>query len=283
MDRQAEQLKELRTIIAAQQELLRIALYLMSEGPIKYANTELKCTLEHDQVRATAAVAMGAGQSLNTIMKLSDGDGIGVRYLYPIARSVVEGFINGAFFVTQPVEVSQRALEHRKFAYWKHQNRVVGSGKFMIALGVQDPKGAAAKLHPEFAGKGNDSWTTLDAVSRINKIGNVVRASGATLIGAYGGIYAVSSEIIHGSVYGMSYFFSAHSKEQTVEAFRAATLEQVIDILIAVSHASSGFLSAFANVQKLGQFVLAEHDMFKRLFKVSTGDDWEAVAPEGSE
>ena len=144
----------------------------------------------------------------------------------------------------------------------------------MIALGVQDPKAQAAKLFPDFAEKGKESWTSLDAVSRINKIGKVVSASGGALMGAYGGIYAVSSEVIHGSLYGMSYFFSAHKKEETVEAFRAATVEQVIDILIAVSHASSGFLSAFANVQKLGQFVLAEHDMFKQLFRVSTGDDW---------
>lgn len=49
MDKQAEQLKELRTIIAAQHELLRIALYLMSEGPIKYRGTEFKCTLAEDQ------------------------------------------------------------------------------------------------------------------------------------------------------------------------------------------------------------------------------------------
>lgn len=274
MDTQAAQLTELRTIIAGQQELLRLALYLMSEGPITYADTELICALAEDQARATAAVAMGVGQSLNTIMKLSEGEGIVVRDLYPIARSVVEGFIDAAFFVTQPVEVSQRALEHRHFAAWKHHNRIVGSGEFMIALGVQDPKAQAAKLFPDFAEKGKESWTSLDAVSRINKIGKVVSASGGALIGAYSGIYAVSSEVIHGSVYGMSYFFSTHRKEETVEAFRAATVEQVIDILIAVSHASSGFLSAFANVQKLGQFVLAEHDMFKRLFKVSTGDDW---------
>lgn len=73
----------------------------------------------------------------------------------------------------------------------------------------------------------------------------------------------------------MSYFFSAHVREQTVEGFKSGTVEQVIDILIAVSHASSGFLSAFANVQKLGPFVLAEHDMFKRLFRAATGDDWQ--------
>ena len=82
MGKQVEQLKELRTIIAGQQELLRIALYLMTEGPIKYADRELKCELAEDQVRATTTVAMGSGQSLNTIMKLSEGEGIVVRDLY---------------------------------------------------------------------------------------------------------------------------------------------------------------------------------------------------------
>lgn len=274
MDKQAEILKELRTIIAGQQELLRISLYLMSQGPIVYGGTELKCALEENQVRATCAVAMGAGQSVHTILKLSDDQGIGIRDLYPIARSVVEGFINAAFFVTQPVEVSRRALEHRHFAAWKHHNRIVGNGDFMIALCVKDPKAEAANLFPAFTGKGKDSWTTLDAASRINKVGQIVPASGGALMGAYAGIYAASSEIIHGSVYGMSYFVSTHVREQTVEGFKTGTVEQLIDILIAVAHGSSGFLSAFANVQKLGQLVLAEHDMFKRLFEAATGDEW---------
>lgn len=275
MDKQAETLNELRTVIAAQQELLRIALYMMTQGPIAFSDQELKCSLEEDQVRAACAVAMGAGQSLNTILKLSDDQGIGIRDLYPIARSVVEGFLNAAFFVTQPIDISRRALEHRHFAAWKHHNRIIGNGDIMIAIGAANPKTEAARLFPDFAGKGKDSWTTLSAVDRINKIGKVVKASGGALIGAYAGIYAVSSEIVHGSVYGMSYFFSTHVREQTVEGFKSGTVEQVIDILIAVSHASSGFLSAFANVQKLGPFVLAEHDMFKRLFRAATGDDWQ--------
>jgi hypothetical protein len=274
MEKQAATLKELRAVIAAQQELLRLALYLMSQGPIVFGGTELKCTLDEDKVRATVAVAMGAGQSLNTILKLSDDEGIEIRDLYPIARSVVEGFINAAFFLTEPLEVSRRALAHREYAAWKHHNRIIGSGDFMISLGAEKPKEVAAKLFPDFVGNGKDSWTSLDVVSRINKVGKVARASGGAFIAAYGGIYAVSSEIIHGSVYGMSYFFSAHLKEQSVDAFKLSTVEQVVDILIAVSHASSGFLSAFANVQKLGPFVLGEHEIFKRLFKVATGDDW---------
>ncbi|AVO43554.1 hypothetical protein [Simplicispira suum] len=71
-------MKELRTIVAAQQELLRIALYTMTQGPIAFGGQELKCILEEDQVRATCAAAMGAGHSMNTILKLSDDQGIGI-------------------------------------------------------------------------------------------------------------------------------------------------------------------------------------------------------------
>lgn len=42
MDKQGETLKELRTVIAAQQELLRIALYMMTQGPIVFSDQELK-------------------------------------------------------------------------------------------------------------------------------------------------------------------------------------------------------------------------------------------------
>ncbi|EFF74772.1 hypothetical protein [Achromobacter piechaudii] len=62
-------------------------------------------------------------------------------------------------------------------------------------------------------------------------------------------VYAVSSEIIHGSVYGMGYFMSAHNpRNESVEAFQAGTEAQGVDILTAVIHATSGFLSAFATV-----------------------------------
>jgi hypothetical protein len=276
MSERAKNLEELRAVIRGQLELLRLTLYVMSEGPTIYKGHPFSCALEEDKARATAAVSMGAGQSLNTILKNSTARGIAVRDLYPIARAVVEGFINAAFFTTQSVEVSQRALSHRYYAAWKHHNRVVGSGEIMFTVG-SDPnlRETIAKNFPEFSGRGNDSWSNLDAASKIDRIGKVVRASGGALLGAYGGIYAVSSEIIHGSVYGMSYFISVHGSEvPTTETFLAATEEQLVDILTAVGHAASGFISAFANVHKFGPLILDEHELFKRLFKAATGDDW---------
>ncbi len=283
MSDRAKKLEELRAVIQGQLELLRLTLYVMSEGPTFYKGQPFSCAFEEDKARATAAVSMGAGQSLTTILHNSTERGIAVRDIYPIARGVVEGFINAAFFSTQPVEVSRRALDHRFYAAWKHHNRIVGAGEFLLSLGAdRDPRATVAKKFPEFSGKGRESWTNLNTPSRIDRIGKVVPASGGALLGAYAGIYAVSSEIIHGSVYGMSYFMSVHgSEERTVEKFLASTEEQVIDILLAVGHAASGFIAAFANVHKFGPLVLDEHELFKRLFKAATGDDWIGGEPAG--
>lgn len=285
MSKQTKKLEELRAIIQEQLELLRLTLYVMSQGPTLYKGQPFACVLEQDKARATAAVSMGAGQSLNTILKNSTATGIAIRDLYPITRGVVEGFINAAFFTTQPVEVSQRALSHCSYAAWKHDNRVVGTGDFMFTLGSDpDPKVTIANNFPEFSGKGQDSWSNLNAPSKIDRIGRVVQASGGALLGAYAGVYAVSSEIIHGSVYGMSYFMSSHgSKEATTEAFQAGTEGQMIDILSAVAHAASGFIAAFANVHKFGPLVLDEHELFKRLFKAATDDDWVGGDPSERE
>ena len=269
-------LQELREVVERQQELLRLVLYVLSQGPAEFMGEQFVNNLDWDKTRAVAAVAMGAGQSMNTVLKLSQEEGIGVRDMYPIARSVVEGFVNAAFFVTQPIEVAQRALRHKDYAAWKHENRVIGSGDFMITLGSEsDVRPFLEKQFPEFSGKGQGSWTNLDVPSRIRCVGETVKAAGGALLGAYGGIYAASSEIIHGSVFGTAYFYSVHTGDpKTEEGFKNGVLQQRIDILSAVTHAASGFLAAYGETQKFGPLVLAEHELFKRLYRAATGENW---------
>lgn len=269
-------LQELREVISKQQELLRLVLYILSEGQAEFLSQRFTSTMEWDKARTVAAVAMGAGQSMNTLLKLSYEEGIGVRDMYPIARSVVEGFVNAALFVTQPVEVARRALRHKDYAAWKHANRVVGSGDFMIKVGSNDNiRPFLEKEFPEFVGKGRESWTNLDIPSRIRCVGEVVQTAGGALLGAYGGIYAVSSEIIHGSVFGSAYFYCIKTDDLTAEKeFKRGVLEQRIDILSAVTHAASGFLAAYGNTQEFEAFVLAERELFKRLYRAATGESW---------
>lgn len=266
---------ELRSIIGAQQEMLRMALWVMSQGPLDFFGQKVACVLSRDQVRAATATALGAGQSTNTILAGSSNAGIPVRDLYPIARAVVEGFINASFFLTQPVEVSERAMKHKDYAAWKHTNRSIGNGDFAFRLSTApDPKAAVADLFPDFAAKGQESWSSLDVPSKINRIGKVNGRSGGALLGAYALVYAVSSEIIHGSVYGMSYFMSAHNEgEHSVEAFHEGTKAQVVDILTAVIHAISGFLSAFATVHQCNPLADVERVLFRRMYKAVSGED----------
>jgi len=272
-------LQELRVAIAKQQELVTLVLYLLSEGPAKLFDQPLESKLDRDQARAVAASAMGAGQTTNTILKLSHENGIVVRDMYPLARSVVESYVNAAFFATQPIEVSQRAIRYKDFAAWKHANRVIGSGDFMIAIGSQDQiKPFLDKEFPEFAGKGHGSWTNLDVPSRIRLVGEKVAAAGRALMGAFGGVYAISSEIIHGSVFGTAYFYSSGTGDpKSDEGFRRGVLQQRIDILSAVAHAASGFLAAYAETERMGPLVLTEHELYQRIFRAATGDDWETT------
>ncbi|MBS0425797.1 MAG: hypothetical protein JSR41_00750 [Proteobacteria bacterium] len=272
-------LQELREAIAKQQELVALVLYLLSEGPAKLFDQPLESKLDRDKARAVAATAMGAGQTTNTILKLSHESGTVVRDMYPLARSVVESYVNAAFFATQPIEVSQRAIRHKDFAAWKHANRVIGSGAFMIAIGSQQQiKPFLESEFPEFAGKSQGSWTNLDVPSRIRLVGEKVAAAGRALLGAYGGIYAISSEIIHGSVFGTAYFYSSGTVDPTSdEGFRRGILQQRVDILSAVAHAASGFLAAYAETESMGPLVLTEHELYKRIFRASTGDSWETI------
>jgi hypothetical protein len=64
-------------------------------------------------------------------------------------------------------------------------------------------------------------------------------------------------------------------KDRTsVESFRHGVQEQLIDILSAASHAASGFLAAYANIENFGPIVLDEHELFKRMYKTATGEKW---------
>ncbi len=268
-------IKELCAIISAQQELLRLTLWVMSQGPADFFGHKVTCRLGWDQVRAATATSLGAGQSIKTILAGSENVGIPVRDLYPITRAVVEGFINASFFVTQPVEVSERAMKHKDYAAWKHTNRSIGNGDFAFRLSTDpDPKATAAKLFPEFTGRGRDSWSSLKVPSKINCIGKIDGRSGGALLGAYALVYAVSSEIIHGSVYGMSYFMGAHNPgNESIEAFQAGTEAQVVDILTAVVHATSGFLSAFATVHECKSLADTERKLFRRMYKAVSGEE----------
>jgi hypothetical protein len=169
--------------------------------------------------------------------------------------------------------VAARAIRYIDFAAWRHHNRKFGSGDFSIEVHSDpDPQATLAQKYPEFSGKGNGSWTNLDVPSRIRQVGELAgRRAASRLLVAYGLIYSISSEIIHGSPFGASYFYSAHLKgERTTEAFQAATVRHLEKIFIGVLHAGCGYLTAFFGQQNMQAPLKAEENIFMRLLELST-------------
>jgi hypothetical protein len=260
-------------LLQEQLELLRVALFVATQGPAEMAGTQLRCSLEPSVVSASQPIAMCAGQSVNTILRCLDWRGIPVRDLYPIARSAVESFINAAFLVSQDSAASERALRYVKFRYWKQHNRTVGEGVFTLKLSSsRTPTDSTPEEFEEFTENRQDTWTKLALPSRINRVGQAAgRKAGSRLLAAYTLIYSVSSEVIHGSPFGVSYFYSAGAPT-SVEEFQQATVRQIEDILVAVAHAAAGYLSTFFTHQSMKVAVSAEQDIFNKLLAIEGVD-----------
>lgn len=266
-------LDALRGLTMLQQELLRVALFVAGEGPTNFEGEKLVCSLRDGQRRASTLLAMAAGQSVETLLQMAKLRGIPVRDAYPVARSAVESFVNASYLLAASDRVATRAIRYVDFASWRHHNRKFGSGEFSIELRSDpDPPSTLAREYPEFSGKGKGSWTQLDVPSRIRCVGELVgRRSESRLLAAYGLIYSLSSEVIHGSPFGASFFYSGHTAgARTVEAFRAGTVRHLEEILIAALHAGCGYLSAFFEKQGMQAPLAAEEKIFKRLLVLST-------------
>ncbi len=266
-------LDALRGQAMLQQEFLRMALFVASEGSTTFEGETLRCTLNDGQRRTSTFLAMAAGQSVETLLRMAKLRGIPVRDAYPIARSTVESFVNASFLLSESDQVAERALRHVSYAAWRHHNRKFGSGEFALEVN-SDPDAAAtlAREFPEFSGKGKGVWTTLDVPSRLRRVGEIAgRKAGSRLLAAYGLIYSLSSEILHGSPFGASYFYSAHlAGEESTEAFISGTARHLEEILIAVLHAHCGYLATFFGLQGMKAPLAAEEKLFARLLELST-------------
>jgi hypothetical protein len=268
-------LPALHELAERQLGLLNLVLYLISKGPAEFQGVEIACSLPQSKAKATALLAMGAGQSVKTLLNISHWRGIPVRDMYPIARSSVESFVNAAFVAVENESVAKRACDYIPYAAWKNMNRRVGSGRFSLEISVGPSSSDDREAEfSEFIGKGNGTWTKLDTPSRIRRVGELGGSrAGARLLASYALIYGLSSEIIHGSPFGVSYFFSAHSDSGlSLDAFERATEKQVEDIFVAVLHAVAGFLCAFFSTNELAGPAAAEQAMFDRLLEMNGAD-----------
>lgn len=264
---------KLRSLALLQQELLKKALHLSSHGSLQHEGRTIACKMPENKRKASTMLAMTAGQSLTTLLEFSSKKGIPIRDCYPIARSAVESFINASFIVSAPENVAERSMHHVQFGAWRLSNRKFGIGAYEIDVASSpDNSKELEERFPEFSKDG--SWTKLSVPDRIHKVGTLnSNKAAARLTAAYGLIYYLSSEVIHGSLFGASYFYTCHlGTEASTEAFQEGTIRQIEEILIGVLHAACGYLSAFYSCQGIDVLAEEEQRLFDLLLEISTDE-----------
>lgn len=265
-----ERLNALKSIVEGQMELLRVALYVATQGPTVYQGESLNCRLNEAKQKTSQPIAMSAGQSVHTILKCADWRGIPVRDLYPIARSAVESFINAAFLLVEEEAVAERAMRWVSFRAWKQTHR---AGRYTLRAGESDISLPAE--FSEFKAFKDSDWTSKKVPERAERVAQIAgKRAGYRLLAAYDLIYPLSSEVIHGTPFGVNFLYQAHlPTNPTVEDFRHATAIQVEDILVAVAHAVAGYLATFFRSLNMSAPHLAEQELFNRLLKLEGVED----------
>lgn len=268
-------LDALRDLLGQQMELQRLVMYLAGIGPVEYSGERLECTLTGAKLKTSTLLALAGGQSQNTILRMSGLVGIPVRDAYPIGRSIVETFANAAYLVLADESVAERAVRHVRYANWKFFNRKVGSGEVSYAfyLNPELPPDVASQF-AEFEGKGAlGSWTNLDLPSRILHIQKLSDSHGASapLMASYGLIYHLSSEIVHGSPFGVDFFYRGYDfdPDSPVEGFRRSTRGNMEEILLAAALSGCGYLWSFFSSQGMKEPLSATEKVRDQLIRLS--------------
>ena len=254
-----ECIAKVQALIEQQLQLLTLSLFICDKGSADFSDEELVCSLSEQVRTVVVSMSLAGGQSIGTILQSTHKRGIPVRDCFPIARSVVETLINAAYVLAGGDSLAEKAIRHTQQRFYRDMDKKVGRGEFQLHISatpppVVDDQVWLKKAIEEFTtSRGREkSWTDDSVPMRIEKIGQtlgVIPASG--FLGAYALVYADSSEIIHGSLFGIQLFYRGRAKQpENVEEFRALTARHLEGILFALFLALNSYLRAFCMLQK---------------------------------
>lgn len=254
-----ECIARVQALIEQQLKLLTLSLFICDKGSADFSDEELVCSLSEKMRTVVVPMSLAGGQSIGTILQSTQKRGIPVRDCFPIARSVVETLINAAYVLAGSEPLAEKAIRHTQQKFYRDLDKKVGRGEYELRItatpkpSVTDQAGLKAAIEEFTTARGREkSWTDDSVPMRIEKIGQALGAAPASgFLGAYALVYADSSEIIHGSLFGIQLFYRGRAKPpENVEEFRSLTAQHLEGILLAVFLALNSYLRAFCTHQK---------------------------------
>lgn len=208
-----EELKEaLRAVLAEQSRVLDQLIHDLSKtDPIDDELQEIANTI--------VLMLQSVGVSVHSILRLTEFVDMAIKDCFGISRTVSEMCINIAYIAASDGEVARRARAHALQKQFRDFDRSTNAADVGISVrsnaipDVSEIPGLSEALAIFTDKKGREirDWATDSLDDRIRKVASISARASTSLAGSKFSIYRHSSELLHGTYFGVVYFWTSPS------------------------------------------------------------------------
>lgn len=264
------------------------AIELKSElTSLMYAQTRLLDFLIHQLVEANELneeqtfiaetikiMLQSIGVSIHSILKLTESLDMAIKDCFGIARTVSEMSINVAYIASSDVGVARRAQMHALQKTYRDFHRTSENSEIKIEVRAKKTPTRedigdlpeALEMFTNKKGKEVRTWSPKTLDQKIKIIGKFNKKASMSLSVSKFAIYRHSSELLHGSYFGVRYFWTSPSgaKLDRADVENNWVYSHLITIFTAVFFGTAGVIETC--VQKFDIPDLNKHldELFKK-------------------
>ena len=222
-------------------------------------------------------MAQAVGVSINSVLRLTDTRDMAIRDCFGIARSAAETAVNLAYIAIAGSTAAERAIQHARQKRWRdlhRQGRLAGdltiSVQRKIDFPASDFPGLVEDLSNFTTKNGGEvrDWTPLTIQDRIDLVHASCPAAAKLLGGAIFSIYRPSSELLHGTFYGVNYFWQGSRDAPVTSAVEFDSLwieEHFVTLASTLLFAAGGAIEAVAAARSWGSHVERQRSILESL------------------
>jgi hypothetical protein len=267
---------QFREVVQSQTRLLDALIQLLSDRLDEPINEDQEAV-----IRVTILMIQAFGVSVHSVLKLTEEPDMGIRDCFGIARSATELAVNICYIAAAGRTAAGRAERHAFQKSYRDLKRSGSVGGFTLkiertSLPRIDEIPGLSDAMAEFTGsRGQElsSWTPLNISSRIDAVRHICENSALCLAGATTSVYRHSSEILHGTYFGVVHFWSASGSRATTRTrFNEVWREHLTTILTGVFFAAQGIVVLFDQLFTCEPISVAQRDLNGRMSALIAAD-----------
>lgn len=243
-------------------------------------------------IRVPILMLQAVGVSIHSVLALTQSRDMAIRDGFGIARSAVETAVNAAYIAVGGEPIADQAVRHMRQKRWRDLSREGNIGGWRmtvsrdVGLTLDDLPGLSEALDEYTNKRGREvrDWTPVSIEERIDAVAERCKRAGLCFGAAVFAIYRPSSELLHGTYYGVNYFWQG-SREQPARNSAAFDdlwlLEHFVTLLSAMFFGSSGAIDTMAAVFALPDHAKRQDQLAQELTRlIDDMNDTDAVLAE---